>query len=704
MVDFSQVFLKLKVYEPEILTEYIERTDSLLLVVLFRTPPGRIIRKSWKSPWKVCPNFAQYLSTFEKTEAENFYSIDPKLVGSIKERVKIMYPADNSVIKMIEYHISSKRQEFSESPWSPRYRPIVYKDNWYFGVRNTGKSEFWARFEKQSILAEMNENGLELNFTMDSGLLVKILPNGEILQQKPGSDESSRVVFPNGSVGLYKKDGGITLLMPKGEVSQYGKDKLWIITNNKGKRVAKRGRQLFPLDSIQVSTQIDAETLASVIVRDDLVLSLSFSDGSTGVLHEDGTRIYTSNDKATVFVESPGFAPVRIYKDPIKARQNTVIGLGSSDSGLGAEDIMLRSNDGVLIEVILPNNTKIQSFVQKQELEAYNQFSVNRINLVQQPDGAILKTSQDGEVVLITAEARDTLAGISGKDAYFFDVFTLPEERNSGVYTARVDQGRVFTKDNEGNYFEVTTEGKAIERLAVSLNVEDTEPESPVFEGEEYIDPECKFLPPPTTIIAPRLFLIHKNEVTEFLEYSQLEYHFRNFKGSYTREECKKFISHTWVQQRTEQEVFAFPSSPFEKYSLPKLVKPMLQTLIVGEKPKNVIFERRIVKEFWKMDEDKRKSVQQSLDKFDQWKTERMEEKKKNEITDPRNEGELSRFSSFIGRLAKFRGVVEVKHEKDENQDDKISEFIVELSDDEGHVSDRPGNGNKVNAFKIESA
>ena len=686
-VDFSQVFLQMKMYDPEILTEYIERTDSLLVAVLFRTPPGRIIRKAWKSPWKVFPSFSQYLNIFEKSEFEQFYNIDPSLVGCIKERTKIMYPADNSVIKMIEYQIAGKNSEFTENPFFPRFRPIVYKDDWYFGIRTSVNNEFWASFDGEKILAEITESGLEVTYTLDSGLIVKFLPTGEILQQSPGSEEENRVIFANGSVAKYKKDGSIQLLMPSGDVSVQSKEKLWVVTNNKGKRIGKRGRQLFPMDPIHVTTQIDAETLAKVVIREDLVLTLTFSDGSTGVFHEDGTRIYRSSDKNTIFVECPGYSPVHIYKDPIKARQNTVIGLGSSDSGLGAEDLMIRSNDGILIEAFLQNGTKVQSILQKQELEAYNQFSTNRINLAIRSDGTVIKTSQEGEVVFITAQARDQLAQSSGKDAYFFDIFTLPEERNSGVYTAQLDKGRLFTKDKEGNYFEVNVDGKAVERLAVSLNVEDEEPPSPVFQGEEYIDPECKFLPPPSSIIPPRLFIVNQDKVTEFLEFPQLDYHFKNFKGKYVKEDCKEFVCHTWITDQSNKDSFAFPNSPFERYSLPKLVKPMLQTLLLSETPKPVSYIRRAIREFLPMDTEKRSELQKALKEFDKWKYERVLEKKKIEIVDPRNPVEIGKFESFMNRLAKARGLFEVKVEKEEKkEEDRFSEYFVEISSEEGDV------------------
>lgn len=695
--DFYQKYLKLMEFDPEVLTEYIARTDSLLLCVFFKTPPGRIIRKAWKSSWKVAPNFSQYMSIFSGTPDSVFYDIDPNLVGLIKERSKIMYPADNSVIKMIEYHIGSKKKTYQEKPLNPRYRPIVYKDGWYFGLRKFEKNEFWAVFQNERILAEMGENGLELNFTLDNGLLVKVLPGGEVLQQKPGTEEENRIIFPSGAIAKHFSNGSIVMLMPSGEVSQMTKEKLWTITNNKGKKLAKRQHLTYPMDPIKTISQIDAETLAKVTIREDLVMTLKFQDNSFAVFHEDGTRMHTSADKNTIYIESPGFAPIRIYKDLIKARQNTVIGLGSSDSGLGAEDIMLRSNDGVLIETYLPNHTKIQSFVQKQELEAYNEFSTNRINLVRRGDGTILKSSQNGEIVFITTESREALAESSGPDAYFYNIFTVPEERNSGVYTVRVDAGKLFTKDNEGNYFEVSTQGKAIEKLAVSLNVEDIQPESPHVSDGEYIDPECKFLPPPASIIPPRLFIIKDNTATELLEHSQLDYHFKHSTGKYTKENNKEFDMHTWIHLKTENSEYIFPGSPFLKYSLPKIVSPMLQSLLLSPIPKPISYVNRRVKEFQVLDEEKRKKIKGDLEKFSMWKENKAKKLEALRIVDPRNDQEKAKFEMFLQRVNLLKGGEEVKEEKEDS--DRISEFVVELSDEE---IEPIRVGNKVSSFKME--
>lgn len=48
--------------------------------------------------------------------------------------------------------------------------------------------------------------------------------------------------------------------------------------------------------------------------------------------------------------------------------------------------------------------------------------------------------------------------------------------------------------------------------------IEHKEPLSPRMEDGEYIEEECKFLPPPKSILSPRIFMIRpeEGEVLEF--------------------------------------------------------------------------------------------------------------------------------------------------------------------------------------------
>jgi hypothetical protein len=59
--------------------------------------------------------------------------------------------------------------------------------------------------------------------------------------------------------------------------------------------------------------------------------------------------------------------------------------------------------------------------------------------------------------------------------------------------------------------------------------IDNKEPRSPRVKDGEFIEEECKFLPPPKTVGEPRLFLVKSNSVIEFSNKKQLEYVLRCF-------------------------------------------------------------------------------------------------------------------------------------------------------------------------------
>lgn len=86
---------------------------------------------------------------------------------------------------------------------------------------------------------------------------------------------------------------------------------------------------------------------------------------------------------------------------------------------------------------------------------------------------------QDGEVVIITANARAYLNEIGKQETFgtkdfdfFFELFGLANERRTGVYTCNLDKGRIWTKDEEGNHFIVYANGDSAEKLSVSFNLD----------------------------------------------------------------------------------------------------------------------------------------------------------------------------------------------------------------------------------------
>jgi hypothetical protein len=52
---------------------------------------------------------------------------------------------------------------------------------------------------------------------------------------------------------------------------------------------------------------------------------------------------------------------------------------------------MERSNNGVISQVLLPDKTIVQSYLEKQELEGYNNFSTSMIHIIRRDDYSVVK-------------------------------------------------------------------------------------------------------------------------------------------------------------------------------------------------------------------------------------------------------------------------------------------------------------------------
>lgn len=48
----------------------------------------------------------------------------------------------------------------------------------------------------------------------------------------------------------------------------------------------------------------------------------------------------------------------------------------------------------------------------------------------------------------------------------------MPSERRSGIYTCNLEQGRMWTEDEEGNFFMIYADGDSTEKLSVSFNLD----------------------------------------------------------------------------------------------------------------------------------------------------------------------------------------------------------------------------------------
>lgn len=148
---------------------------------------------------------------------------------------------------------------------------------------------------------------------------------------------------------------------------------LWQTVNSNGVKRIRKFKDNVVYDDpklVKIQKKVDPETSAQIEIREDGVLVIKYIDDKKLVLMPDGTSILTilgqnSPGGRITIVTKDGYAPVRQVFDPVKARAKTVIGLGGTDSLMGIENLMERTNNGIITEVYLPDRTMVQSYLER---------------------------------------------------------------------------------------------------------------------------------------------------------------------------------------------------------------------------------------------------------------------------------------------------------------------------------------------------
>lgn len=153
-------------------------------------------------------------------------------------------------------------------------------------------------------------------------------------------------------------------------------------------------------------------------------------------------------------------------------------------ASVGKDDIMMRTFDGRVVETFLDNGTKITGYLEKKETEVYQVFQTEYVHLFYFPDSSVIKV-QEKDIAVIGGHNRQSFQDPS---EYFLQLFCLPGERKEGVYTCNLAQMKLWSKDNEGNVFELFSDGKVKSQIAVSFDMNKEDLESPDYSGEEYVD------------------------------------------------------------------------------------------------------------------------------------------------------------------------------------------------------------------------
>lgn len=276
--------------------------------------------------------------------------------------------------------------------------------------------------------------GASVTLTFNEGLVVSVKQNGDIEQKNTNllqegrklssvieeekstaSPEVSRMVTRECVIIKTLKDENKVMYFPDGTITHTDlKHGVWRSINPKGVYRERNVRANTAFDTkgkYRSVTKVDPESNATVEIREDGLLKVTYADRRILLVFPDKTQMLITRTGPmeegsavkTTLVLKEGYAPVRIINDPVKARSNTIIGIGGTDALMGKDSIMERSNGGIVSEVLLPDRTILQTYFEKQEQAGYNCFSKSLIHLVKRDDFSIVKVRQDGEVVLISA-------------------------------------------------------------------------------------------------------------------------------------------------------------------------------------------------------------------------------------------------------------------------------------------------------------
>ena len=92
------------------------------------------------------------------------------------------------------------------------------------------------------------------------------------------------------------KDGSIIVLYANGNISIQQRSEVWVSTNNKGLRKARRIKDgaVWALDPVPCAIRTDPETGSFIYIRDDQTMVIKYPDGSQYTQHKDGTKMLVS--------------------------------------------------------------------------------------------------------------------------------------------------------------------------------------------------------------------------------------------------------------------------------------------------------------------------------------------------------------------------------------------------------------------------
>ena len=114
--------------QPDVVTDYYEMLDGLLVSMYFKNPPGRLIRTQWTMPVRTMPDFSDWQEYIHNDgvplQGDNLLDVANDKIGVLRTNTKISFPSDNSIIRVDKHNVGQRRMGQSR----------LIKDNFIFGL------------------------------------------------------------------------------------------------------------------------------------------------------------------------------------------------------------------------------------------------------------------------------------------------------------------------------------------------------------------------------------------------------------------------------------------------------------------------------------------------------------------------------------------------------------------------------------------
>ncbi|TMW57448.1 hypothetical protein Poli38472_003373 [Pythium oligandrum] len=482
---------------------YYEPADALLVAMLNATAPGRFRATSWSAKdsvrhrpafrnWKREPEIPdEYLTPRTALAVGAVLPLSSGELGAMSEKCSILYPADQSLIKVYQRPQTSSWLSVSRNGDMFGLRPRESSEGNEDGEKNEDEEHhamcFYANFQDDSLLIVRSGTkmpskpdgfgSISMTQTLTDGLVITTQSDGVIVQQRlpsvpldvgNGVCELYRVISGKGTVMSVRSDGSRAVLQPNGDVRMHPR-----------RTEAVVDRQL----------AVDPETNALVEKRGDGTIVVTHTDGGRIVYHRDGTRIVTTSTRLHVLITHAHYADVCIDVDVNITASRHAAGekVAVTKGGLRTRSI-IRAPDGTEVEV------------------QYN------TNVVAEVNGRIIARKRGGATVIAKDSGRveyhpRELDGLGNQDSQTNN--TDDDDRNelhhNCVYYFDCQEGNFSLVDHEQNHFQVDLDdGLCTPSVQVQL--------AGVLSEEDAAKYEVEPIPARAVIndpIEPHLFILH---------------------------------------------------------------------------------------------------------------------------------------------------------------------------------------------------